>query len=111
MGAASCLADGVDCYCVAPVRLLARAVVSQRSFLCTATHDYTDPAFPLVARAIVVGEGAWVAAEAFIGPGVTVGDGAVVAARAVVTKDVAAWTVVGGNPAKFLKAREWKAAP
>nr|WP_262904779.1 hypothetical protein [Echinicola marina] len=39
---------------------------------------------------------------------VTVGEGAVVGARAAVFKDVAPWTVVGGNPAKFLKIRELK---
>ena len=43
-------------------------------------------------------------------PGVTIGEGAVVAAGAVVTKDVAPWTVVGGNPAKFIKKRELKDA-
>ena len=39
-------------------------------------------------------------------PGVTIGEGAVVAAGAVVTKDVEPFTVVGGNPAKFIKNRE-----
>ena len=48
---------------------------------------------------------AWVAAEAFIGPGVTIGEGAVVGARAAVFRDVEPWNVVGGNPAKFLKKR------
>lgn len=45
------------------------------------------------------------AAEAFIGPGVTIGEGAVVGARGCVFKDVDPWTVVGGNPAKFIKKR------
>jgi len=108
MGADSCLADGVDCYNVAPIRLGRGAVVSQRAFLCAATHDYADPAFPLVAREISIGDRAWVAAEAFVGPGVTVGEGAVVGARAVATKDVEPWTVVGGNPAQVLKVRKLK---
>lgn len=106
MGADSCLADGVDCYSVAPIRLGPSALVSQRSFLCAATHDYTDPAFPLVPKPITVGAGAWVAAEAFVGPGVTVGEGAVVGACACVTKDVEPWVVVAGNPARFVKRRE-----
>ena len=53
----------------------------------------------------MIADRAWVAAEAFIGPGVTVGEGAVVGARAAVFKDVEAWTVVGGNPARFIKKR------
>jgi len=48
----------------------------------------------------------WVAADAFVGMGVTIGEGAVVGARACVFKDVEAWSVVGGNPAKFIKRRE-----
>jgi putative colanic acid biosynthesis acetyltransferase WcaF len=105
MGDGSCLADGVDCYNVARIRLGHSALVSQRSFLCSASHDHTDPAFPLVARPIAVVNGAWVAAEAFVGPGVTVGEGAIVGARACVTKDVAAWTIVVGNPAQVIKER------
>jgi putative colanic acid biosynthesis acetyltransferase WcaF len=62
----------------------------------------------LTNKPIVIGPQAWVAARAFISPGVTVGEGAVVGACAVVTKDVEPWTVVAGNPAKFIKKREIK---
>ena len=105
MGEYSCLADGVDCYNVAPVRIGRHTTVSQRTYLCTASHDIRRGNLPLTTAPIVIGEGVWVAAEAFVGPGVTVGEGAVVAARACVVKDVEPWTVVGGNPAKFLKKR------
>lgn len=53
----------------------------------------------------MIEEQSWVCADAFIGPGVNVGAGAIVAARAVVVKDVAPWTIVAGNPAKFIKER------
>ena len=99
------LADGVDCYSVAPIALGADCVVSQRAFLCAATHDYTDPAFPLVLAPITVGPRVWIAAEAFVGPGVTVGAGAVIGARACVTRDVPAGAVMGGNPAAILNWR------
>jgi len=101
----SCLGPQVDCYCVAPIRIAAHAVVSQYSHLCSASHDYEHPDFPLITGPIVIGEGAWVATDAFVGMGVTVGPGAVVGARSSVFKDVEPWTVVGGNPARFIKKR------
>jgi putative colanic acid biosynthesis acetyltransferase WcaF len=105
----SCLANGVDCYSVAPVTLGAHATVSQHATLCTATHDYEDPGFALVARPIAIEPYAWVAAGAFVGPGVTVGRGAVAGARAVVFKNVEPWTVVAGNPAIVIKHRRFRA--
>ena len=80
-------------------------VISQNVHLCGGTHDYTDPAFPLQRCDITIGHHAWIAADAFVGPGVTIGDGVVASARAVVVKDAAAWTVVGGNPARLIKPR------
>jgi len=60
----------------------------------------------LVTKPIILEDQVWVAARAFVGPGVTVGEGAVVGACAVVTKeDVEPWTVVAGNPAKPIKKR------
>ena len=105
MGDHSCLADDVECYCVNKIRLGPSALVSQYSHLCSASHDYTDPAFPLITAPITIQANAWVATDAFIGPGVTVGEGAVVGARASVYRDVEPWTVVGGNPARFIKKR------
>ncbi len=108
MGAYACLASDVDCYNVAPITIGANSTVSQGAYLCTASHDITDPLNPLVTKPIVIEDQAWVAAGAFVGMGVTIGQGAVVGARAAVFKDVEPWTVVGGNPAKFIKRREIK---
>lgn len=105
MGAYSCLASDVDCYNVAPIRIGANTTVSQGTFLCTASHDISDPFIPLITAPIVIEDQAWIAADAFIGMGVTVGQGAVVGARSAVFKNVEPWTVVGGNPAKFIKTR------
>lgn len=101
----SCLASGVNCYNVDYVRIGANTTVSQGAFLCTASHDIGNPLNPLVTAPVVIEDQAWVAADAFIGMGVTVGQGAVVGARAAVFRDVAPWTVVGGNPARFIKKR------
>jgi putative colanic acid biosynthesis acetyltransferase WcaF len=99
------LADNVDCYCVDRIVIGSHVTISQYSFLCTASHDYEDPHMALVTAPITIGDGAWVTADAFVGPGVHIGEGAVVAARASVFKDVPPWTIVGGNPAKVIKTR------
>jgi putative colanic acid biosynthesis acetyltransferase WcaF len=78
-------------------------VISQYSHLCGGTHDYKSKEFDLLRTGFHIGSRVWIAADAFIGPGVTVRDGAVVAARAVVIKDVEPGTVVGGNPARVVK--------
>ena len=80
--------------------------MSQYTWLCAASHDHRRASLPLVKAPITIGASAWIAADVFVGPGVVVGEGAVVAARACVVKDVEPWTVVGGNPARFLKKRE-----
>lgn len=99
----SCLGDHVDCYSVDRVILEPFATVSQYSFLCTAGHDYMIQEMPVITAPIRIGRRAWVAADAFVGPGVTIGEGAVVGARASVFRSVDPWTVVGGNPVRILK--------
>jgi putative colanic acid biosynthesis acetyltransferase WcaF len=105
MGDHASLGPGVICYKVAPVTLEAGAIVSQRAHLCTAGHDIDDAGFPLVSRPISIGRKAWIAAEAFVGPGVTVGEGAVLGARGVAARDLAPHTVYAGNPARPLRLR------
>jgi len=101
----ACLAPEVDCYNVDWIILGANSTVSQKSYLCTASHDIYKTNLPLITAPIIIEDQAWVAADVFVGPGVTVGQGAVVAARSVVVKDVEPWTIVGGNPSKFIKKR------
>lgn len=108
MGEGSCLGPDVICYNQAVVRLAANATVSQYSYLCTAGHrtDRRNTADGgLIVAPITIGHDAWVGTKAFIGMGVEVGQGAIVGATASVYKDVAPWTIVGGNPAKVLKIR------
>ena len=105
LGDHATVSHGVDLYCVDKISIGAHATVSQRAFLCTATHAIDHPNMPLVTKPIYISDGAWVAAEAFVHPGVTVGVDAVVGARAVVVKDVAARDVVTGNPARVVRAR------
>ncbi len=99
------IGDHALIYNLGPIYIGARATISHRAHLCAGTHDYTRADFPLLRPPIRIGSLCWVCTDAFVGPGVTVGEGAIVAARSVVVKDVADWTIVGGNPAKFLKER------
>jgi len=111
MGDHSCLAPYVDCYCVALVTIGAHSTVSQYSYLCTASHNFADPSMPLTTTAITIEDQAWICADVFVGSGVTVRQGAVVGARASVFRDVEAWTIVGGNPAKYIKQRLLRETP
>lgn len=106
MGAYSCLAPEVNCYSMAPVTLEAYALVSQGAYLCAGTHDVDDRQFQLVVKPIVIEANAWVAAEAFVGPGVTIGRNAVLGARGVAFKDLEPDTIYIGNPAKPLRRRK-----
>jgi len=92
-------------YNLGKVSIGARTTISQRVHLCAGTHDYKNPAMPLMKPPIVIGDEVWVCADAFIGPAVTVADRAIVAAASVVVKDVSTGTIVGGNPAKYIKER------
>ena len=106
----SCLGPYVDCYCVDTIRLGPHSTVSQYGYLCGASHDHEHPNMPLVTAPITIGREVWVAADVFVAPGVTIGDGALVGARSSVFRNVDPWTVVAGNPAKFIKPRIVKPA-
>ena len=105
MGDDSCLGHDVDCYCVDKIRLGPRSVISQGSFLCSASHAMDDIEMPLISAPIEIAADAWVAARAYIAPGVKIGRGAVVGACAVVTRDVDELAIVAGNPAKRIGQR------
>jgi putative colanic acid biosynthesis acetyltransferase WcaF len=105
IGDESVVGDWAILYSLGRIRLGRKVTVSQYAHLCAGTHDHTDPTFPLLTPPIVVEEGAWVATDAFVGPGVTVGAWAVVGARATVVKDVPPGEIWAGNPARFIKPR------
>jgi len=105
MGDHSCLSEYVDCYSVATIKIGQRSTVSQYSFLCTASHDYSSREFPLITAPIDIGSDVWITSDVFIGPGVSIGDGSVVGARSTVLHDVPEWSVCCGNPAVPIKKR------
>ncbi|MBR5323669.1 MAG: putative colanic acid biosynthesis acetyltransferase [Muribaculaceae bacterium] len=105
LGENSSIGDYVNCYNTGPIIIGDNVIISERVFICPGSHDISDPNFPMIPSTVEIGNKVWIAAEAFVGPRVTIGEGAVVGARAAVFKDVEPWTVVGGNPAVFIKKR------
>jgi putative colanic acid biosynthesis acetyltransferase WcaF len=101
----SALGEEVLIYNLGRVSIGKKVTVSHGAHLCAGTHDYTRPDFRLIQPPIRIEDQAWICAEAFVGPGVVIGQGAVVGARAVVTRNVEAWQVVAGNPAREIGRR------
>ena len=99
------LGEDVFIYSLGRVTIGAKASLAYRTHVCAGTHDFTDPALPLLKPRVTIGEGVWIGTDAFIGPGVTVSRGALVGARAVVVSDVAALQIVAGNPARVIGTR------
>lgn len=108
MGHRACLGPDVICYNQDWVVLEDDAIVSQYSYLCTASHDIEKQNTAddsLIIAPIVLRNKVWIGSRAFIGLGVCIGENAIVGATASVYKNVPANTIVGGNPAKILKER------
>jgi putative colanic acid biosynthesis acetyltransferase WcaF len=97
------IGEEVKILSLAPVTIGSNVCISQRAFLCTGTHNFHLETFDLQTKPIAVRSGCWVAAQAFVGPGVEIGAGSVVAAGSIVLENVPPNTLVQGNPAKVLK--------
>ena len=98
-------ADDAEIYNPAPMVFGSHAIVSQGAYLCGATHDLDDPAFPLLAYAMTFGPYSWVCARAVVGPGVDLAEGAVLGLASVATRSLDAWTVYAGSPAVAIRER------
>lgn len=106
LGKGSAIGAEVNIYNYDMVTIGDMSVISQYSYLCTGTHDFTHPYMPLIWKPISIGSECWIAADVYIGPGIIIHDGAVIGARSVVTKDIPEWTVCVGNPCKPIKIRQ-----
>jgi putative colanic acid biosynthesis acetyltransferase WcaF len=105
LGDGCAIGDRAIIYALGPITVAARATISQGAHLCAGSHDWRDPAMPLLKFPIMVGSDAWICADAFVGPGVRVGSRAIVGARAVVMKDVDEGVIMVGNPAQVVASR------
>lgn len=99
------IGPGVTIYNLGRVRLETGVNISQRTHLCSGTHDLKLWTMPLVTAPIHIGANVWIAAECFVGPGVSIGELAVIGARSVVVKDQPARMVCAGNPCRPRKPR------
>lgn len=105
IGDYSWVGDDVVFYSLAPIRIGQHCVISQKSYLCTGSHDYTDPTFALVTAPIVIENGVWVTTDCFVGPGVRIGANALIGARSSVFSDMPAQQICTGTPCKPRKPR------
>lgn len=105
LGDGCAVGDHAILYALGPITLGPRATVSQYAHLCSGSHDWRDPAMPLIKPPIEIGADVWICADAFVGPGITVGDGAILGARSVVVRNVTRDTIVAGNPARPVGTR------
>ena len=99
------IGPGVQLYSLGKIIIGDGTMISYGAHFCAGTHDYTAVNLPLLKPTIRLGQGIWVCAEAFVGPGVTVGDFSIIGARAVVLKSFPAFSILGGNPARKVKDR------
>jgi putative colanic acid biosynthesis acetyltransferase WcaF len=105
IGDFSWIGDHVEIYSLDKVSIGNNSVVSQRSYLCTGSHDIQDIAFAYATAPITIGDQVWIASDVFVGPGVTIGRGAVVGTRSTVFKEVPPAMVAFGEPAKARRKR------
>lgn len=101
----SWIGDGVTLYTLGEIIIGDNAVVSQQSYICTGSHDYTQIAFDLYAVPIHLESEVWVSTGVFVGPGVTIGYGSIIGTGSVVLKDVPAGMICAGQPLKVLRPR------
>ncbi len=99
------IGDEAILYSLGIIAIGTRSFLSQYAHLCAGTHDHTSRDYPLIREPITIGQDCWIAADAFVGPGVTIGDRTVVGARASVFGDLPADVIAVGNPAKPIKER------
>lgn len=105
IGEYSWVGDDVILYSLGEITIGKNTVISQKTYICTGSHDYTSKAFDIYATPIVIGDEVWVATDVFVAPGVHLGNGCVVGARSTVLEDIPPGKICYGNPAKPVKDR------
>lgn len=110
MGHLSSLGEKSWIYAMAPIQIGEKTCIGKEAYLLTGSHDITSSTFDLIIKPIKIGNCCWLTTGVTVLPGINIGDGCVIAANSTIVKNVDAWNVVGGNPAKFIKKRVIKDA-
>ncbi|WP_339882050.1 putative colanic acid biosynthesis acetyltransferase [Polaribacter vadi] len=105
IGDYSWIGDDVVLYSLGEIDIGNNVVISQKSYICSASHDYTKVDFPIFSKRNIIEDDCWLATDVYIAPGVSIGKGVVVGARSSVYKNMPEGWVCYGNPAKPLKKR------
>lgn len=105
IGDYSWIGDNVSLYSLGEIEIGSNVVISQKSYLCTGSHNYNKSDFPIYAKKIKILDGVWIATDVFIAPGITIGKETVVGARSSVFKNLDDGNVYIGSPALFVKKR------
>ena len=105
IGDHSWVGDDVDLYTLGRISIGKNAVVSQRSYLCTGSHDSESVDFEIYAKPIKIEDEVWVATDVFVSPGVTIHRGCVVGARSTVLSDLPEGAICHGTPARSVRQR------
>ena len=105
IGDYSWIGDQVDLYTLGNIIIGKNVVISQKSYLCTGSHDYLKEDFSIFQKPIIIQGQVWVASDVFIAPGITIGEGSIVAARSSVFKDIPSNKICAGSPVKIIRER------
>ncbi len=100
IGAHATVGDHAVLFCLGPIQIGERSTISQYAHLCAGSHDYTRSDMPLITDPIRIGDGCWIAADVFVGPGVKIGADTVVGARSTVVNDLPPAKICSGDPAR-----------
>lgn len=105
IGDHSWIGDDVVLYSLGQIEIGSNTVISQKSYLCTGSHNYLENNFPIYTNKIIIRNECWLATDVYVGPGVEIGTGTIVGARSSVYKNLPAMKICYGNPAIPIKNR------
>ena len=101
----SWIGDEVNLYSLREIEIGKNVVISQKSYLCTGSHDYLQSDFPIFAKKIIIEDECWLATDVFVSPGVKIMKATVVGARSSVYSNLPSNKICIGNPAKVIRNR------